>query len=220
MSLKGKKVVFLGDSITEGVGASCMEKRYTDVFARLTGAVSVNYGISGTRIAAQRQSLPDRERYDDNFCERALRMDADADIVVVFGGTNDFGHGDAPIGADTDRTPDTFFGAMHVLCEELLTRYPVSEIVFMTPLHRLNEDDPRGDAKPADVGTLRRYVEIMRSVLEYYSIPVLDLYGSGRIQPKVGTIREKYLPDGLHPSDDGHELIARRLKSFLEALQA
>ena len=46
MQLKGKKVLFLGDSITAGVGVSALEKRYTDVFASMTGCKALNYGIA------------------------------------------------------------------------------------------------------------------------------------------------------------------------------
>ena len=51
MELKGKKIYFLGDSITEGVGASDTEHCYVSVFGKLSGAVVKNYGISATRIA-------------------------------------------------------------------------------------------------------------------------------------------------------------------------
>ena len=47
----------------------------------------------------------------------------DADGVVVFGGTDDFGHGDAPIGTPSDRTYDTFYGACHVLFSKLIEKY-------------------------------------------------------------------------------------------------
>ena len=39
MELKGKKIYFLGDSITEGVGASDTEHCYVSVFGKLSGAV-------------------------------------------------------------------------------------------------------------------------------------------------------------------------------------
>ena len=218
MLLEGKKINFLGDSITEGVGTSAPEKRYVDLIAARTGAVCRNYGISGTRFARQIHPTEDNPRFDLNFCMRAEEMDPDADVVVVFGGTNDFGHGDAPFGDKDDRTPDTFIGAAHTLCRTLLTRYPKSEIVFILPLHRWNEDDPRGDNKPAPVGTLKDYVDAMRDVLAYYSIPALDLYAGGRMQPAVPAIREMYMPDGLHPSDAGNEIIAGRLIGLLNAL--
>ena len=218
MQLKDKKLNFLGDSITEGVGTSGPDKRYVDLVAAKTGALCRNYGISGTRIARQSRPTVDNPRFDLDFCARALEMDADADVVVVFGGTNDFGHGDAPFGRMTDRTSDTFCGAMHVLCRTLLERYPRGEIAFILPLHRLNEDDPCGDNKPAPVATLKQYVDAMREILEYYSIPVLDLYAGGRMQPAVPAVQEMYMPDGLHPSDAGNAVIAERLIGFLQAL--
>ena len=89
MELKGKKIYFLGDSITEGVGASDTEHCYVSVFGKLSGAVVKNYGISATRIACQTENLTTKEP-DLSFVNRADSMDSDADVVVVFGGTNDF----------------------------------------------------------------------------------------------------------------------------------
>jgi len=34
----------------------------------------------------------------------------------------------------------------------------------------------------------------------------------------VEAIREKYMPDGLHPNDAGHVLLADRIGAFLESL--
>jgi len=217
MELKGKKINVLGDSITEGVGTTAPENRFCDIIAAKTGATVRNYGISGTRIAKQHKRSENVD-FDQDFVSRAPLMDADADIVVVFGGTNDFGHGDAPFGTFEDRSADTFCGAAHVLCQELLERYPNSEIVFMTPTHRLNEDIPTGDNKPAPVGTLKQYVDMLKRVCEYYSLPVLDMFASSRIQPKVDIIKQKYMPDGLHPSDAGNVIIAERLLAFLNNL--
>ena len=104
MQLKGATVNFLGDSITFGVGASCVENRYTDVLAREFGLKKANnYGISGSRFARQRVMTDDPSDLD--FCMRMEEMDPDADAVVVFGGTNDFGHGQAPLGMPCDREP-------------------------------------------------------------------------------------------------------------------
>ena len=114
MELSGKKINFLGDSITEGVGASAPDKVYHQVILRKYGlAAARNYGISGTRYARQITPTLNEPRFDLDFCQRYAGMDDDADIVVVFGGTNDFGHGDAPIGTPDDRTPDTFWGGAH-----------------------------------------------------------------------------------------------------------
>ena len=218
MELKGTKINFLGDSITEGHGTSSPENTFCMLIEREYEAICQNYGIGGTRIAKQ-HTPSDNPIFDNDFCSRVADMDADADIVAVFGGTNDFGHGDAPLGIMSDRTPDTFYGALHTLYISLLEKYSESPIVVMTPLHRLNEDNPRGDGnKPRDVGNLKTYVDVIREVAEYYSLPVLDLYKESGLQPKVPIINEKYFADGLHPNDEGHKVIAKKIASFLQTL--
>ena len=118
-----------------------------------------------------------------------------------------------------DRTADTFYGALHVLFTSLINKYPEAKIVMATPLHRCNEDNLRGDGnKKEDVGTLYRYVAIIREVAEYYSIPVLDLFACSGLQPCVPIIQQKYLPDGLHPNDAGHEILAEKIAGFLMSL--
>lgn len=217
MELKGATINFLGDSITEGAGASCIENRYTDVFARLYGARANNYGIGGTRIA--RQQVVTDSPFDRDYCMRMTEMDETADAVVVFGGTNDFGHGDAPIGTPADRTPATFYGACHTLMRGLMERYVGKPVIIVTPLHRLTEDDLRGDGtKAADGAPLSVYRRILMEVAEWYGLPVLDLYATGGIQPRVAACREALCPDGLHPNDAGHILLARRIGEFLKML--
>ena len=216
MELKGTKINFLGDSITEGAGTSSPDRMFTMLIEREYGAICQNYGIGGTRIARQKTATV--EKWDRDFISRVPEMDADADIVVVFGGTNDFGHGDAPLGTMSDRTPYTFYGALHCLYTALTEKYPDVPVVILTPLHRLNEDSPKGDNKPAPVGTLKEYVNIIREVAEYYSFPVLDLYKESGLQPKVPVIQQKYIPDGLHPNDDGNAILAHKIARFLEML--
>lgn len=216
MELKGTKINFLGDSITEGAGTSSHDKMFTMLIEREYGAICQNYGIGGTRIA--RQKTPTEEKWDRDFISRVPEMDNDADIVVVFGGTNDFGHGDAPLGTMSDRTPYTFYGALHCLYTALTEKYPDVPVVILTPLHRWNEDCPKGDNKPEPVGTLKEYVNIIREVAEYYSLPVLDLFKESGLQPKIPVIQQKYVPDGLHPNDDGNAILAHKIARFLETL--
>ena len=215
MELKGKKINFLGDSITEGVGTSGYPHRYFDLIASQCGAECRGYGISGTRIAIQ-NTPSDPPSFDLYFSSRVDGMDADADAVVVFGGTNDFGHGDAPFGTMADRTPATFMGGLHDLCTRLINRYPGKLIVLCTPLHRLGEESKWGERKDSAAGSLLDYVRGIRQVAEYYGIPVLDLFANSGIQPAVEIQREMFMPDGLHPNDAGHVLLANLVIRFLE----
>lgn len=225
MNWNRKKINFLGDSITQGVGASSSEFCYVNKTKEFLGlAVARNYGVSGTRIAAQKSPSSDPS-WDQTFFSRAIEMDRDADGVVVFGGTNDFGSGDAPLGVFSDRTPETFYGALHTLMNQLIVLYPGKPIIVLTPLHRLREQDPQGDVnetgeyyKPFPTGPLCAYRQAIMEVASYYSLPVLDLWSVSAMQPNVPIVKETLMPDGLHPNDAGHLLIAQRLCGFLNCL--
>lgn len=212
MDLQGLKINFLGDSITEGHGTSGEAARFTSLIAAQTGAITRCYGIGGTRIA--RQTNPSANpRHDLDFNARVAEMAPDADVVVIFGGTNDFGHGDAPFGIFADRTVDTFCGALHTLFTALLEKYPASAIIVLTPMHRLGEDTPNMHGH-----VLKDYADMIRRTAEYYALPVLDLFASSGVQPAVPVMRERYMPDGLHPNDAGHVRLTHQIIRFIEAL--
>lgn len=214
MKLEGIKANFLGDSITEGAGVRDIKDAYWNVLKDRYGlAVARGYGIGGTRIARQ-QAPSENSKWDLDFCSRVDEMDPDADLVVVFGGTNDFGHGDAPFGTNDDRTENTFYGACHVLMRSLIEKYPSSVIVFMTPLHREVEKKPE---RP-NVPHLSEYARAIKEVSALYGIPVFDLYANSGINPQIPVQKQLFAPDGLHPNIAGAARIAERLGNFLLAL--
>ncbi len=210
MELKGLKVNFLGDSITQGVGATDQATLgYVGVLKSEYGIDARNYGISGTRIAQTREPTINPSQ-DQDFCGRVGQMDEDADVVIVFGGTNDFGHGYIPLGCFADQTPLTFYGGLHHLCTCLIERYPTKKIILITPLHREMENR---------YGTsLSAYVNAVREVAEWYSLPVLDLYANLGVNPNLPIMKTTYMPDGLHPNNSGHKLIAEKIAAFLRAM--
>ena len=216
MDLSKLKINFLGDSITEGAGASVYENCYVKLVEKRLGAVCLNYGIGGTRLAKQHK--PSAEPiYDKDFCSRITEMEQDSNVICVFGGTNDFGHGDAEIGTIDDRTPETFYGALHYLYSNLINKYPDSFIFVITPLHRVDENNPKGEGnKKKDGPLLREYVHIIKEVAEYYSLPVLDLFANSGIYPVNELHKQKYTIDGLHPNDLGHNIVSNMIIEFIE----
>ena len=214
MELKGLKVNFLGDSITQGAGASRYENCYVELLRKNCHlAAARNYGIGGTRIARQKTPSED-PMYDRDFPGRVEEMDREADLVLVFGGTNDHGHGDAPLGTDADRTPDTFCGACHVLYRKLLTRFPQARILVLTPLHRAEDSLP----KAGSGAVLADYVEIIRRTAARYDLPVLNLFEISALRADIPEIAARYTTDGLHPNDLGHALLAREIEAYLSVL--
>lgn len=221
MKLENATVLFLGDSITEGCGVDCPEHFFVNVLKeRYRMANAVNYGIGGTRIA--HQHTPYNPIFDHEYVTRVPDMIPNADAIVVFGGTNDYGHGDAPIGTPTDTTADTFYGACHALFTALITKYPTAHILVLTPTHRLGENTPmRKDHLTGggyDMPILADYVRIIREVAERFSLPVCDLFAESGMQPAVPIIQTLYMPDGLHPNALGHQRLADMIGEALSRL--
>ena len=110
MKLEGAKINFLGDSITEGYGVSNPEKLvWHQLIKRDYGLKQANnYGASGTRIARRTVPFLGTPVYDITFELRAEIMARDVDAVVVFGGVNDFGHGDAHFGNVNSDSEDIY----------------------------------------------------------------------------------------------------------------
>jgi len=220
MDLNGLTINFLGDSITEGHSvADIPNNRFDHVLKVSCGLKEArNYGVGGTRIA--HQFRPSAEaRWDLNFCGRAEKMNPEADVVVVFGGTNDYGHGDAPFGKIGDRDRGTFCGAVRWLMEYLTDKYPEATIVFMTPARRLGDLEPSTSVHRYYPSLpLKAYVDVIKETAKDYPIAVLDLYAELGIDPNQEADRVAYTAEGLHFNDAGHRVIAEKLQEFLLAL--
>lgn len=216
MELTNKTVCFLGDSITEGAGASHVDNCFVSLFgAKYPDAHVYNFGIGGTRIA--RQAIPSEcDRWDKHFSSRIEEMPESADLICVFGGTNDFGHGDARFGSFGDTTDDSFFGALYDLSQKLVNKYPFAKIVFFTPLHRETENNIA--KRPDGCFVLEDYVNAIKENAAYFSLPVLDLWSVSEMQPALPIIKETFMPDGLHPNDAGYVKLFQTVDSFIEKL--
>ena len=135
-------------------------------------------------------------------------MDDNADVVVVFGGTNDFG-GNVPLGVITDKVNTTIYGALNIMCEGLIKKYPNAIITFVTPLKRTKLTNTEG-YKLEDVANA--IIEVCGN----YSIPVLDLFRQGNFNPLITEFRNLYAMDGLHPTQDFvKKVLARKIANHL-----
>ena len=225
MNIKGFKVNFLGDSITEGTGVTDkVNCCYHNRLAKLCQLSAVNnYSIGGTRLAHQVHPS-EKPRYDLCFCGRAYDMDTTADMVIVYGGVNDYIHGDAPFGELGDTTPATYCGGVYFLMKYLREVYGSKPIVFMTPARcflrkEVSDLVPSTHAKKTTPGkVLLAYVDVILETAKQFDIPVLDLYRTLGIDPHDEASFNAYTVDGLHFNDAGHGVIAEKLKAFLETL--
>ena len=214
MKLSGKKINFLGDSITFGVGASDFSKVYHALIAEREGIEARNFGLSASCVA-RLVMLSYGEVLDKMpMCLRIEDVDPDADMTVIFGGTNDYGMGVPHSVREGDSDIFTFPGALRIMLGKARKLFPKMDIVFMTPIHRLGEKGYSGflGAPLAD------YAETIRNVSAEFGVPVCDLFAYADFFPDIDEDRAKYAPDGLHPNDAGNDLIAQRLAGFLRDL--
>ena len=106
---------FLGDSITEGLKWQKKEI-FCFYLSKWLNVRINNQGVHATRIARQ-----DDDDKDFNF--RLKDLDEKADFTFIFGGTNDYGMGDAELGDINSDSYYTFYGALKNLVKDLLKKF-------------------------------------------------------------------------------------------------
>ncbi len=205
----------LGDSITTYAPSPDGGKNFHDWWASDYYVKNIDSGISGTTV------LP-RSGRTDSFIERYQNMSANSDLIIVKGGTNDWGSAFA-VGSLNDRTLNTYVGGIRLLMEGLIEKYPDKQIVFLTPIKRC-EGGQTPASKNGKGATLNDYANAVIELGKIYNIPVIDLYTpeeldftSKVVSPAGKDANGKWhdavcesdlLPDGLHPSGKGHKIIA------------
>lgn len=214
--LKNKNIAFLGDSFTAN------PDRYINKLIELSGLNAVNYGVGGTRMV--KASPLDTTQ---NFEARYPSMSNDVDMVVVFGGTNDFGYGDYEYGTFTDgANPNkyTFYAGLHRLFSGIYNKYLGKPVLIITPCHRSNTLTTYPEYTVGADGTLtpvtsaigiplKKYVDAIKEVAQFYSFHVADAYSESGFNP---IDNNNYMADGLHPSTLGAERLAKWMLPYIE----
>ena len=198
--LTGKKIIFMGDSLTM-LNSPHTTMQYYDYIKQWYNTTNIVDGQSGSQI---RDDGKDSSRA---FSNRYVNLPDECDIVIVFGGTNDWNVGQNGTLGTIDSTDNTtFYGAMNVLCEGLLNKYPDKLIVFMLPFKHFKEPN-------------RTRNEAMKEVLMKNSIPCIDLWEVGGINPNNEKQKSIYMKDdNIHFNELANEKIANLLVGFINSL--
>lgn len=211
----GKKITCLGDSITSGGNSGINNKiigKYTDYLSELTGAEISNAGYSGSHVAKQTGSTY-------SFADRASAV-RDQDVVLIFGGINDFCF-NSPLGDASSTDVTTFYGALKSAIDTVLSNNAEAQLLLVTPYKTKQYGgtySADGSLRKNDVGvTEEQYVNAIKEVGSYYSIPVLDLYNSGNFNA-FGKQSDLLTVDGLHPSDKGAQRLAQTIAHAINNL--
>ncbi len=207
----GKKLAFDGDSITSGYGNA--QRSYADYTAEAMGCDISNTALGSSTLAVK--SSDPTARYP--LIDRLDAIDDTADALIINIGSNDWHYSWTPMGDMSSSDKYTFYGALKLMCEDLLDRFSGKPIVLCTPIKRIQNDGLAYYEQNAYGKTLKDYSDAIKEVGEFYGIPVLDLYSECLINPIIESHKTQYFTnnDGVHPNAEGHTVIARRLKGYL-----
>ena len=208
-------ITFIGDSITYGAGT---DKTYwemldeTKEFGNIRG-----YGVSGSCIS----SKSDYGNNNSPLINRYMNLPY-SDIFVIFMGTNDYGH-ETLLGSIDDNSDVSFYGALNVIVNGIKNIYDDSEIVFVTPLHRygagtskiLNQKYTYDYLNNGVGASLVDYRNAIINICNKYNLKYIDLYNESGFTPEDSEFRKEYMPDGLHPNEKGHQIIAEIIKKYI-----
>ena len=160
-NLTGKTLVAIGDSLIYGSKLG-NEVTWVNKLARKHNMTVYNYGINGNSVACtnKQDQVP--------MCVRYADMNPEADYVVVLGGANDK-RLDVPLGGNNSTDPYTFKGALNVMINGLVEKYPRAKILFMTNYRRHDSLNAIG---LTDID----YVKAMEEVCHIHSIPCFNNY--------------------------------------------
>ncbi len=219
----GKKLIAIGDSITYGTHNAGGLTPWLARVATMFNMTFVNYGIGGSELA--------KNKADGSYnpmCIRYAEMDADADLIIVAGGTNDWGHiAGNTVAEDTeyqmgefgDTEITTFYGALDTMCKGLLEKYVGKTIFFMTPIKRYSALSTPYYTENNRGHTLEDYANAIKKVCGFYGIPVLDMFNECSLNPIIDAISTAYIEDGTHPNSKGHMIMARQIAGFISSLK-
>ncbi len=188
----GQRAVFIGDSYTNGTGASSPGLRWTSLVAAQRGWQETNLGFGGTgyltAAGVQGCGRPVCPNYQD-VVDQAVA--AEPDIVMVAGGQNDFP------AFETNRPRVT--KAVNQTFAELRRELPEARLIAVGP-------STTGKVNP----TVTAFDAVVERAAQAHEVTYISL-----IRPTPVITSGMVLADRAHVNDEGHQAIADRVLKAL-----
>lgn len=214
-SFTDHQVVFIGDSITEGVGglldAAGDKISYVNyVDQALDFKMVLNHGEAGRTVT----NYGDTELSLDANIDQLINLDCD--MVVIFIGVNDYLYysTEKRFGALDNGSTAGYCGAIQSFVEAIERNYPDKEYFFVTTYPLLSTDgstytDYEGSP------TFNDYMQIQRTLADRYGYHMIDIYNSGFMSTQDAVTTANLIPDGIHPNDTGYRMLGEHIAAEL-----
>ncbi len=215
-ALRGKRALFLGDSITAASTYDTYHKswgwpRRIQRAYELSGAM--NAGVDGASISTVRGANRVLAQLERNKSGRF-------DYVVLHGSTND-AWDSAPVGVMTAEDcfdvaqfdTSTFAGGLEELFARTKEYYPNAKIGYI-----INFRFHAGT--PGRMGDMTEYVEVGKQICDKWGIPYLDLYNNEEVTNTLqsGVSAFCFGDSGIHPNSMGYDVLYPYIAEFMAGL--
>ena len=194
------KITCLGDSITYGLGGKTNEYgnqvSYADYLGDILGCEIVKLGVPGSAIGNYGS--------DTSFLYRVKEIPEDTDIIIVFGGINDYLCGNSVFGSEEVKD-GKYYGDVEKLFKDIREAFPDTPMFVVLNYQTALED--MDELK--DVYSLDMWLDVQRSYATQYDFYKIEMYRNGFMNSKVPEIRSALFYDEIHPNDSGYLAIAR-----------
>lgn len=198
----------LGDS--RSVDLAYTNKFYHDYITERHPVFNkTNLAVSGARISNYNSNL--------SIIDQLKSIPKDTDLITLYAGINDYGQDNpTPLGTfeESDTTQTTFYGAMNYIVKYIISNYPKTKIIFLTPIPQYNFQisgsiiwGDRNYTNSLDL-SLDDYINAMKKVCEWYGVKCCDMCHEVGITPRIPEQRSLYFTDGLHHNEYGQEEIS------------
>lgn len=214
-----KKVLVMGDSISADYYGNYPKWVTMLMNEKFFPASTENNSIHATGFVAEYTAEGD---VDNNFLHRiqAVEGKEDFDLVIVFGGINDFIQS-IPMGESGGDASVNFIPAVESFFDYLVKNFCHARIVVLSPLRTYN-------VYPNAQGHYQtEYTDFIRQTAQKYCLPVLNLTEESGFYPFVEEFKNLWtlvpegyeVADGVHPNETWQkQRLAPQIRNYLEQL--
>lgn len=210
--LKGKKILVIGDSISTDYYGSYPKWVTALIKAHYLPLDTVNNSIHATGFVA------DAGTAGNDFFSRLKSVEnkSSFDLVIVFGGINDYS-----LYKQEDSISTIFTNAVDAFFEYLVNNYVNARFGVIKPM-LCNRPGAADNAHK-----IRLYADYIAGAAKKYAIPALNMTDESGFNPFITQLYERWsllpsgqeLHDGIHPNEEfERKFMAPQIKHFIDGL--